>query len=130
MRQRVAQLRAALQGRVGRGRAIELGQRSLQRRGGNPDGGRADTVEPLAELEGGLRTALGDRVGTRTLLVGSLLLTGLVSLACAAAPDIWTLVGASVIVASGLYIIHREHRLRLSKTAVPNAEDEELAKKL
>ncbi|MEQ1944898.1 DMT family transporter [Mesorhizobium sp. VNQ89] len=45
-------------------------------------------------------------------------------------PDIWTLVGASVIVASGLYIIHREHRLRLSKTAVPNAEDEELAKKL
>ena len=29
-------------------------------------------------------------------------------------PDLWTLVGAAVIVASGLYIIHREHRLRLA----------------
>ncbi len=45
-------------------------------------------------------------------------------------PDGWTLAGAAVIVASGLYIIHREHRLRLSRTAVPSAEDEELAKKL
>ncbi|MBL8578454.1 MAG: DMT family transporter [Mesorhizobium sp.] len=45
-------------------------------------------------------------------------------------PDVWTLVGASVIVASGLYIIHREHRLRLTMSAAPSAEDEELAKKL
>ena len=45
-------------------------------------------------------------------------------------PDSWTLGGAAVIVASGLYIVHREHRLRLRNSAVPNAEDEELAKKL
>ncbi|MBX3582027.1 MAG: DMT family transporter [Rhizobiaceae bacterium] len=45
-------------------------------------------------------------------------------------PDFWTLAGAAIIVASGLYIVHREHRLRLQNTAVPNAEDEELAKKL
>lgn len=36
--------------------------------------------------------ALGDRFATRTLLIASLLLTGLVSLACAAAPDIATLI--------------------------------------
>ena len=36
--------------------------------------------------------ALGDRFGTRPLLIGSLLGTGVVSLTCAAAPDIWTLV--------------------------------------
>lgn len=29
-------------------------------------------------------------------------------------PDLWTTVGAAIIVASGLYIIHREHRLRQS----------------
>lgn len=45
-------------------------------------------------------------------------------------PDAWTLVGAVIIVASGLYIVHREHRLRIRNSAVPNAEDEELAKKL
>lgn len=36
--------------------------------------------------------ALGDRFGTRTLLIGSLATTGGVSLACAAAPDIATLI--------------------------------------
>jgi drug/metabolite transporter (DMT)-like permease len=45
-------------------------------------------------------------------------------------PDMWTIVGAAIIVASGLYIVHREHRLRVHNSAVPNAEDEELAKKL
>lgn len=45
-------------------------------------------------------------------------------------PDRWTLVGGAIIVASGLYIIHREHRLRLKSSTAPNAEDEELAKKL
>jgi drug/metabolite transporter (DMT)-like permease len=45
-------------------------------------------------------------------------------------PDRWTLSGAAIIVASGLYIVHREHRLRLRSSTAPNAEDEELAKKL
>jgi drug/metabolite transporter (DMT)-like permease len=45
-------------------------------------------------------------------------------------PDRWTLSGAAIIVASGLYIVHREHRLRLKSSTAPNAEDEELAKKL
>ena len=27
-------------------------------------------------------------------------------------PDLWTFVGAGVIIASGLYIIHREHRIK------------------
>lgn len=45
-------------------------------------------------------------------------------------PDGWTLVGAGIIVACGLYIVHREHRLRLASRTVPNAEDQELAKKL
>jgi drug/metabolite transporter (DMT)-like permease len=45
-------------------------------------------------------------------------------------PDRWTLVGAAIILASGLYIVHREHRVRVRNSAVPNAEDEELAKKL
>jgi drug/metabolite transporter (DMT)-like permease len=45
-------------------------------------------------------------------------------------PDRWTLGGAAIIVASGLYIVHREHRLRLKSRTVPNAEDDELAKKL
>lgn len=48
--------------------------------------------------------SLGDRVSTRTLLIASLLLTGIVSLACAAASDIWTLValrGLQGAVASG-----------------------------
>jgi len=45
-------------------------------------------------------------------------------------PNRWTLSGAMIIVASGLYIVHREHRLRLKSSTAPNAEDEELAKKL
>jgi drug/metabolite transporter (DMT)-like permease len=45
-------------------------------------------------------------------------------------PDVWTIAGAAIIVASGLYIVHREHRLRLRNSAAPNAEDEALAKKL
>ena len=45
-------------------------------------------------------------------------------------PDRWTLAGAAIIVASGLYIVHREHRLRLKSRTAPNSEDEELAKKL
>ncbi|MEO4000509.1 DMT family transporter [Mesorhizobium sp. CAU 1732] len=45
-------------------------------------------------------------------------------------PDWWTLGGAAIIVASGLYIIHREHRLRLLERSAPNSEDQSLAKKL
>jgi len=45
-------------------------------------------------------------------------------------PDRWTLLGAAVIVASGLYIIHREHRLRLRNPASLDTEAEALAKKL
>ncbi|MER9417021.1 DMT family transporter [Mesorhizobium sp. M0306] len=45
-------------------------------------------------------------------------------------PDRWTLAGATVIVASGLYIVHREHRLRLLNRATLDAEAEALAKKL
>lgn len=45
-------------------------------------------------------------------------------------PDLWTLVGAAIIVASGLYIVHRERRLRLASRSAPTAESEELAKKL
>jgi drug/metabolite transporter (DMT)-like permease len=45
-------------------------------------------------------------------------------------PDAWTMVGAGIIVASGLYIVHREHRLRLASRSVPNAEDGDLAKRL
>jgi drug/metabolite transporter (DMT)-like permease len=45
-------------------------------------------------------------------------------------PDGWTLVGAGIIVASGLYNVHREHRLRLKNRSLPNAEEEQLAKRL
>ena len=45
-------------------------------------------------------------------------------------PDRWTLVGAAIIVASGLYIIHREHRLRLRNRSALDVEAEALAKKL
>lgn len=45
-------------------------------------------------------------------------------------PDRWTLVGAAIIVTSGLYIIHREHRLRLRNRTTVDAEAEALAKKL
>jgi len=45
-------------------------------------------------------------------------------------PDKWTVVGSAIIVASGLYIVQRERRLRLSNSAAPNLDDEEIAKKL
>lgn len=45
-------------------------------------------------------------------------------------PDNWTLAGAAIIVASGLYIVHREHRLRVRNRAAPATETEVLAKKL
>ncbi|MFC3751303.1 DMT family transporter [Aquamicrobium ahrensii] len=45
-------------------------------------------------------------------------------------PDDWTLVGAAIIVASGLYIVHREHRLRVRNRAIVDAEAEVVAKKL
>lgn len=45
-------------------------------------------------------------------------------------PDRWTVAGGLIIVASGLYIVHRERRLRLKSAAAPNAETGELAKKL
>lgn len=45
-------------------------------------------------------------------------------------PDRWTLIGAAIIVASGLYIIHRERQLRVKNRAALDAEAMELAKKL
>ena len=45
-------------------------------------------------------------------------------------PDNWTLAGAGIIVASGLYIVHREHRLRVRNQAGPCADTEVVAKKL
>jgi drug/metabolite transporter (DMT)-like permease len=45
-------------------------------------------------------------------------------------PDGWTVFGAAIIVASGLYIVHREHRLRLASRTAPNSEAGDLAKKL
>lgn len=45
-------------------------------------------------------------------------------------PDNWTLAGAAIIVASGLYIVHREHRLRLADRSSPSSEAGSLAKKL
>lgn len=44
-------------------------------------------------------------------------------------PDAWTILGAAIIVASGLYIVHREHRLRLASRTAPE-EASQLAKKL
>lgn len=45
-------------------------------------------------------------------------------------PDHWTLAGAGIIVASGLYIVHREHRLRVRNRAATGTETEAVAKKL
>lgn len=45
-------------------------------------------------------------------------------------PDGWTLAGGAIIVSSGLYIIYREHVLRLRRSAAPQAETAELAEKL
>lgn len=44
-------------------------------------------------------------------------------------PDRWTILGAAVIIASGLYIVHREHRLRLASRTVPE-EASVMAKRL
>jgi drug/metabolite transporter (DMT)-like permease len=45
-------------------------------------------------------------------------------------PDRWTLAGAAIIIASGLYIVHREHRLRVRTRAGLDSGAQELAKKL
>ncbi|MDP3896570.1 MAG: DMT family transporter [Mesorhizobium sp.] len=45
-------------------------------------------------------------------------------------PDRYTLLGAAIIIASGLYIVQRERRLRLASLSEPHAEDADLAKKL
>lgn len=44
-------------------------------------------------------------------------------------PDLWTVTGAGIIVASGLYILHREHQLRLASRAAVGADKGEPAKK-
>lgn len=45
-------------------------------------------------------------------------------------PDGWTICGAAVIIASGLYIVQREQRLRLAARAASQAGGDELAKRL
>ncbi|MCV0393976.1 MAG: DMT family transporter [Rhizobiaceae bacterium] len=45
-------------------------------------------------------------------------------------PDGGTIVGALIIVSSGLYIVHRERQLHLAARSVPNAENAQLAKRL
>jgi drug/metabolite transporter (DMT)-like permease len=45
-------------------------------------------------------------------------------------PDLLTLVGAAIIVASGLYIVHREHRLRGGGSKGPTTENKTTAKRL
>ncbi len=45
-------------------------------------------------------------------------------------PDRFTIAGGAVIVASGLYIVHRERTLRLARITEPNSESSDLAKKL
>ncbi len=45
-------------------------------------------------------------------------------------PDGWTIAGALIIVASGLYIVDRERKLRLAQRSAPNIEAAPLAKKL
>jgi drug/metabolite transporter (DMT)-like permease len=55
---------------------------------------------------------------------------GLGYLVFAELPDRWTLGGAAIIVASGLYIVHRERRLRLARASGPSSPDRDLAKRL
>jgi len=61
-------------------------------------GGPAEAQFVLAAYVGGTAVgllvfgALGDRFATRTLLIASLLLTAIVSFACATAPTIWSLI--------------------------------------
>ncbi|MCB1381485.1 MAG: DMT family transporter [Notoacmeibacter sp.] len=45
-------------------------------------------------------------------------------------PDVWTIAGALIIAGSGLYIVHREHRLRIAARSVPGSTGATLAKKL
>ncbi len=45
-------------------------------------------------------------------------------------PDGWTVAGALIIVASGLYIVQRERKLRLAQRSAPNVETAPLAKNL
>lgn len=45
-------------------------------------------------------------------------------------PDVFTVVGALIIAASGLYIVHRERQLRLQNRSAPNTETRVIAKKL
>jgi len=45
-------------------------------------------------------------------------------------PDRYTMLGALIIIASGLYIVHRERQLRLASVSQPNSEARDLAKKL
>jgi drug/metabolite transporter (DMT)-like permease len=45
-------------------------------------------------------------------------------------PDGWTIAGAGIIIASGLYIVQREQRLRLAARSTQSAGEDELAKKL
>jgi len=45
-------------------------------------------------------------------------------------PDGWTIVGTTIIVSSGLYIIYREQVLRLRRSAAPSSEAGDLAEKL
>ncbi|MGH6763540.1 MAG: DMT family transporter [Phyllobacterium sp.] len=45
-------------------------------------------------------------------------------------PDEYTLIGATVIILSGLYVVYRERRLNLQTSAAGNPESEEIAKKL
>lgn len=45
-------------------------------------------------------------------------------------PDRYTIVGAAIIIASGLYIVRREQILRKASYSEPNAEAQDLAKKL
>ncbi len=55
---------------------------------------------------------------------------GLGYLVFADLPDRWTLAGSAIIVTSGLYIVHRENRLRLRSRSMPNSEARDLARKL
>lgn len=45
-------------------------------------------------------------------------------------PDIWTFAGAAIIVSSGLYILHRERKLRLKPTPPQPYDTVDIAKKL
>lgn len=45
-------------------------------------------------------------------------------------PDAFTVIGATIIVGSGLYIVHRERRLRLHDRSAPHTEVRAMAKKL